>query len=499
MRPFNDPPAAGNAPSNWIQPLACFGIIACIAWFVYAPMLSLAFWGDDTFLMKLAAKYNIVALLFKGPARSISQNNFMPLLGLTFYADHVLFGFDFLGRNLHSLFWLAVVGCMAHVLLRQLGLPLGSAVAGGITIIISPATVSVAGHYANRHYLFGLAFGLASLILVNRWSERNSTVAYRAALLFYFLALASKEIYAPLPVVSGFLVWQRRADLKKAVIGFSSVLSLYLLLRWLMLGSVIGGYTSHIEWETMLAYLWKSAPRLVQTLVWGGAEPGQILPAAVAAGGLIIGITIGLAMITCGLRGVLCFIGLLGLSLCVVSFALYTPPIRYAEDPFYCHGDRLALAFSTATWFTFWYLTGRRPVVQWIAGKSLLVLAVVIIIPLTFMGGRAKAHHWKKTKATIEQAQFIQAHASEKWLVVGHPTWFLRHYVSMLGSRNPGTRIRAMDQSAVPNSLPADAFDTGVRLQPDTPIATSRDKTVLMKWMADFSKDYCRLFPERCP
>ena len=56
-------------------------VMSLIAWFVCHPLLSLDFWGDDTFLMTMAAKHNVFELLFKGPGRAISQNSFMPLFG----------------------------------------------------------------------------------------------------------------------------------------------------------------------------------------------------------------------------------------------------------------------------------------------------------------------------------------------------------------------------------------------------------------------------------
>lgn len=90
-----------------------------------------------------------------------------------------------------------------------------------------------------------------------------------------FPGLMQQGNLCPLAGHSRILVWPSPSNLKKTLTGYSSVFIFYLLLRWLMLGSVIGGYSRGIEWGAMLCYLIKSLPRLLQTVVWGGAAPGE--------------------------------------------------------------------------------------------------------------------------------------------------------------------------------------------------------------------------------
>jgi hypothetical protein len=485
--------------SNRFEYIAIVLVMSLITLFVCHPLLSLAFWGDDTFLMTMAAKHNVFELLFKGPGRAISQNNFMPLLGISFYIDHLLFGINFLGYNLHSLFLLVAVGFLAYLFLQQLNLHRWPALAGGITLVVSPAMVAVAGLYSNRHYLFGLAFALLSLISILKWHQTTCSRWFWAAVCFYFLALCSKEIYAPLLVIAGFLVLPSKVDIKKTLTGYFSVFVLYLLLRWLMLGTVIGGYSRGIEVGPMFCYLIKSLPRLLQTVVWGGAAPREISGPAVALGVSILGATFLLAAKSSGLKGAFCFGGLLVLSLCVVAMTLSVPPVLYGEDPFYCHGDRLAVAFSSAIWLSFWYLAGRRLTEKEVSPLIVLLLALVIIGPLMFYGGLATANNWKKNRATIDQVTFLNNHASQKLLIVGHPAWFLQYYLAMLQAKNPGTLMQAIDRPGQPKMLRPEGFSAAVLIQPEKAILTTHSPEQTQEWLKEFTAEFCGLFPNRCP
>lgn len=485
-------------PAELLRPVIAPLIIALIGGWVYHPLFNLALWGDDAFLMKLAARHNTFELLFKGPARSISQNNFMPLLGITFRIDHLLFGLNFTGRNLHSLFWLIAVGYLGHLLLRRLGLKPWTALAGGVALMVSPAVVSVAGHFSNRHYLFGLAYALLSLIMIIQWRTQARPWMFRAAVGFYFLALCSKEIYAPLLVVAGFMVWQSGADVAKTLRAYTAAFGLYLILRWIMLGSVVGGYTRHIEWGRMFAYLAKSLPRLTETILWGGALPGRIDRPAVFLGCLVVAATALLAMKVSGWRGLAYFCGLLGLSLCVITLTLYVPPIRYAEDPFYCHGDRLALAFSTAVWLSLSYVVGRLQNAKRIPDKIVLPLCVMVILPLALYGGLLKANRWKMAKATVSQVRFLNRHASQNWLVIGHPTWFLSHYLMLLSTSSTRVRMQSIDAPGRGIAWRPEDYPAAVRLQPNLPIQRTGDPLEIQRWSEDFRVEYCRLFPDRC-
>jgi hypothetical protein len=473
-------------------------IMALIALFVCHPLLSLAFWGDDTFLIKLAAQHTAFELLFKGPAHAINHNSFMPLLGISYSIDNLLFGLNFFGRNLHNLFWLVVAGYLTYLFLLQLGLHRLPAIAGGIALMVSPAMVSVSGHYCNRHYLFGFAFALVSLMMLLKWHKANQPKWFGGAVCFYFLAICSKEIYAPVLVIAIFLVRSLQPHIKKTFIAYSAAFTIYFILRWIMVGSFVGGYTQRIEWGTMIIYLFKSLPRLIQTTVWGNAAPSEISALAVAFGFAILLSVLCLTFATNGLKGSIFFCGLLALSLCIVAFTLYVPPVLYLTDPFYCHGDRLALAFTSSIWITFWYSSGSIMTQKKVPRFFPLLLALLIIPPLIFFGGLPTANNWKKNKITIDQVTYINNHLSEKILIIGHPTWFLRPYLALLQAKHPKPFLQAMDLSKKLESLHIEEYSTAVSLLPEQQIIRSSNPDLIQRWVEGYSFEYCRLFAERC-
>ena len=93
-----------------------------------------------------------------------------------------------------------------------------------------------------RHYVEGLLFALVALylFLISVREEKRYTLIFGA--IFYFLAMASKEVFVPLAVL--FIFWPE-GSLKKrlfASIPYFSALFLYILWRDFMIGLMGGGY-----------------------------------------------------------------------------------------------------------------------------------------------------------------------------------------------------------------------------------------------------------------
>ncbi len=494
------PDSATQKPSrlNLLRPVVIFLVMAFCGWFVYHPLFKLAFWGDDTFLMNFTARNTLSDLLFGEPARILSRSNFMPLVGVFFRLDHLLFGLNFTGRNIHSLIWLITVGYLGYALLFRLGLKLWTSVAGGVVLLVSPAAVSVAGLFSNRNYLFGLAFALLSLVLLMNWIVTSHPVMFFSAVCFYFLALCSKEIYAPLPVLAGFIVWQRKTGVAKTLWAYMAAFGLYLLLRRAMTGSVVGGYTQHLEGIVMLSYLVRSLPRLLETVVWGSAVPGVTNRPAAILGCLIVLSTAWLAITISGWRGLVYYCVLLALSLCVVSLALYAPIIRYADDPLYCHGDRLALAFSTVIWFSLIYCIGRLQNTGAISDKNAVLLCFAIIVPLMYYGGLKKAQSWKMEKASLSQVTFVNDNAAQRWLVIAAPTWSFGQYLDLLRLTDPGVRIQSLDSPGRDSTWYIKDYPVVYRIRPNQPILHTGDPIKIQRWSKEPRAEFCKIFPFLC-
>ena len=423
-----------------------FFLLGCLALAAFIPLLDLCFWGDDMPLLSVVSRLGLSELLFSPAGSMISQSSYMPLLGATLRADWLVFGSNFLGYNLHSLFWLWAAGCAAALLLREAEVEWLGALLGGAAVILAPATVSVSGLYATRHYLFGLTFALLSLASLLRWSKSGSRPLFGAALALYFLAALSKEVYVPLFLAAPLLLRLRGGSSRTPAIGYGAVLALYLALRYTALPSLVGGYSSSYDPAMVLAYFLKSLPRLAETLAWGGASPGGVSAVAAVLGG-IIALSAGLlAWEKRRWTGLLSFLALVFLSLCVVAPTLWVPSIRYAEDRLFCHGDRLALAFSSSVWLSFIYLLfaglkalppRRRMAVRF--------LAAAILPAFFYFGGLRKAQSWRQNKITISQARFMLQNADRKMLVIAQPPASLSFFVRLLRKRSRDAAISAVE------------------------------------------------------
>jgi len=423
-----------------------FIALGILALAVSVPLLDLCFWGDDMPLLNAVSRFGFAELLFSPARNIISQSSYMPLLGATLRVDWQVFGSNFLGYNLHSLFWLWAAGCSACLLLREAEVERLGALVGGAAVILAPATVSVSGLYATRHYLFGLAFAFLALASLLRWSKGGGRLMFGSALGFCFLAVLSKEIYVPLLLLAPLLIKLRRGSFRTAAFGCGAVFALYLGLRYIALPNFVGGYARSYDLTMVLVYFLKSLPRLAETLVWGGASPGVVSAIAAASGGIIVLSTGFLSWKKYKWPGILSFLALVFLSLCVVAPTLWVPSIRYAEDRIGCHGDRLAIVFSSSVWLSFIYLlfAGVKDLPQ--RRRTAVRVAALAIVPaLFFFGGIRKAQAWRLNKITIPQARFMLQNADRKILVIAQPSAGLSFFVELLRGMRVDAAISAIE------------------------------------------------------
>ncbi|MDO8805278.1 MAG: hypothetical protein Q7R35_12715 [Elusimicrobiota bacterium] len=437
---------SAGPPRARLELAVSFIALGLLALAVSVPLLDLCFWGDDMPLLNAVSRLGFSELLFSPAGSIISQSSYMPLLGVTFRIDWLVFGSNFLGYNIHSLFWLWAAGCSACLLLREAGTERLGAFVGGAAVILAPATVSVSGLYATRHYLFGLAFALLALASLLRWSKGGGRLLFGSALGFCFLAALSKEVYLPLLLIAPLLIRLRRGSFRAPAIGCAAVFALYLGLRFIALPNLVGGYARSYDLALVLTYFLKSLPRLAETLAWGGASPGGVSAAAAAAGGVIALSDGFLAWKKYRWPGVLSFLALVFLSLCVVAPTLWAPSIRYAEDRIYCHGDRLTRVFSTSEWRSFIYLlfAGLKELPQ--RRRTAVRVAVVAMLPaLLFFGGLRKAQAWRFNKITIPQARFMLQNADRKILVIAQPPAGLSSFVKLLRAVRRDAAISAIE------------------------------------------------------
>ena len=154
----------------------------------------------------------------------------------------------FYARQLMDL-WLA--GVVSYFLLR-LWLPAWWAALGGALCIIGAPAATTVQQLMTRHYVEGLLFALVALYLFLVSVRGKRRFAPFLGAVFYFLAMASKEVFVPLAVLC--ILWPEGSFKKRlsASIPYLSALFLYILWREFMIGMLGGGY--RIYWDAMLSF-----------------------------------------------------------------------------------------------------------------------------------------------------------------------------------------------------------------------------------------------------
>jgi hypothetical protein len=151
------------------------------------------FWlYDDPIVLEEAIRQSTPALLFNPTEYThLSTASFTPVVLLSFKLDWQLHGADPRVFYTDQLLMLIVATLLAYLLLRRYVPDLYAAIGSGV-FITSWAAVYAARTLMIRHYVDGLAFALAALLV---W--RRSKIL---ASVLYLLAMLSKEVYAPIPL-----------------------------------------------------------------------------------------------------------------------------------------------------------------------------------------------------------------------------------------------------------------------------------------------------------
>ncbi|MCU7917769.1 MAG: hypothetical protein KZQ95_05360 [Candidatus Thiodiazotropha sp. (ex Epidulcina cf. delphinae)] len=218
-----------------------FGLLA-LSFFIHQSALS-GYWRfDDGWLLDFASRFSPYDY-FLNPAitRGYSLNNLTPFNPLVFDFNLGLFGLSPKGFYFQHLTILA--GCaLASFLLLRLWTPGIFALLGASAFLVGAPSLLVAQQLMVGHYIAGLFFSIiAAYAYLHGIDGRNWRLTALAAL-FYLLATTCKEIYFPLPFV---LLFFQRGDFPTRIyhaLPMFAWSACYLLWRFMVLGSFIGGY-----------------------------------------------------------------------------------------------------------------------------------------------------------------------------------------------------------------------------------------------------------------
>lgn len=257
------PRASGGPTSNLARLVKAAPAGAALAFFlvIIAQWSALQGWWlyDDPQLVIEGISQSVRGTFFEpSEYRHLAAHTFTPLLVLSFKADAAIAGVSPRAFYLHQLLALALAAAVLHVLLLRFVSPLHALLAT-VIFAFSWQVTYAARTLMIRHYVEGLVCALAALTV---WTAtRRPWLRDGAASALYLLALLSKEIFAPLPLLF-FVLSLAREPLRRAIARMilpTSTLAAFVFWRWKMIG-FLGSYTERPTQADLLALpneIWK--------------------------------------------------------------------------------------------------------------------------------------------------------------------------------------------------------------------------------------------------
>jgi hypothetical protein len=202
--------------------------------------------ADDPMVLWHVSRFG-AAYYFFDPAvwRSFNPTILHPWMLLSFDVDWSMFGLGPAGFYLHQLLALAVASAALWVCLRLYVAPAAAGI-GAVGLLVAPATAEIASNLSTRPYVEGLVFACLSFAFFVVSLRKSSGGPNLLAAGFFALALTSKEIFAPLPVVLFLLPEGDLRQRLRRLTPFALVVVVYVAWRHRMLGSFGGGYRARV-------------------------------------------------------------------------------------------------------------------------------------------------------------------------------------------------------------------------------------------------------------
>ena len=221
--------------------IALFLLLLCLL-LNYSALMGNWRWDDSSVLLHLF-QYSLVDDFIKAEVwREFSRTNLMPWMVLSYQVDLHLFGLKPNLFYIHHLFALTA-SSMALCYLLSLWVRKPFAVLGAGLFLLSTPSLVVAQQLMTRHYIEGLLFCLLALIFFVKFLRKESKRYLVMSVIFYTLSVTAKEIYVPLVVLLPFLPESNIRSRLVATLPFVMVVSVYIIWRNHMLGTLTGGYT----------------------------------------------------------------------------------------------------------------------------------------------------------------------------------------------------------------------------------------------------------------
>lgn len=234
-------------------------------------------WDDPTHLT-FVRTHDLAEYLFDPTVwQQLSPVNFTPWLSFSYELDSALFGLRPEAHYAHQLISLWLAAALTFFVLK-LWLPPWWSFLGALLFLLGSPVYVIAEQLMARHYVEGLVFALAATWFFIRGTRNSMIVFSLVGAFFYFLALISKEIYAPLILLFPIIASGSLALRARHLLPFVFVLLIYIPWRFYMLEMSIGGYSPIATLDPLLTLNeLASIPSLLLGAGWLGLASGTSL------------------------------------------------------------------------------------------------------------------------------------------------------------------------------------------------------------------------------
>jgi hypothetical protein len=222
---------------------------------LYRKVLALWLTYDDANMLRTTFDYSFLDI-FRNP-RVWPQQLFTPMLPVSFHALRRIFGFNPSRFYVLQLAIAAVTIALVYAAVRQF-LDWKRSLAAAALFAAGPPICSVVTQLSTIHYFIAIAFCAAAVIAYAVALRRPSVAMDVLSVLCYFLAMLSKEVAIPLPLLLIALPLRDVRTRVRFVIGHAVAVVLYFLWRYALLGTFLGAYGWQIdaaEWPRLIVLL----------------------------------------------------------------------------------------------------------------------------------------------------------------------------------------------------------------------------------------------------
>lgn len=232
-------------------------LLALVVSLLYRKATRLWWTYDDAYNVKVAISHAWTEAF----SNSIlwPQKLFAPLGPFTHEILYASFGLD-AGRWYAAHLAVLVAACLGVLAALRLYVPRPAALAGAFLFAAGVPICSMATQLMTIHVLECIAFGAFATVAYVEGVRRHRYWMSVASALLYLLAILAKEAALPLPLLLLLLPERDVRERVRHVVGHAVALLLFLVWRWLVVGTIVGS----AGWTISPGEL----PGLVATLPW---------------------------------------------------------------------------------------------------------------------------------------------------------------------------------------------------------------------------------------